>query len=204
MQILIKTLAGKSITLDVDRLDSIASLKAKIEHEEGIAPDLQRLSFAGRQLADERTLADYNILDEYSLRLVIHRDIMMELGHHNNDPTYLRHNNNGDDQPGQSEIVHKGMQIFVKTLDGKSITLDVDPLHSIASLKTKIEHEKDIPTDRQCLIFGGSQLEDIRTLDDYNIQNESSLHLVIHVDMVELVHHNSDSTCCCAPCRWPW
>ena len=74
-----------------------------------------------------------------------------------------------------------GMQVFVKTLTGKTISVDVEPDESVESLKAKISEKEGVPVDQQRIIFGGKQLDALKSLSDYDIDDDSTLHLVLRL-----------------------
>jgi len=78
-------------------------------------------------------------------------------------------------------FVRGGMQLFVKTLTGKTVSIEVEEGESIEDVKAKISEKEGIPPEQQRLIFGGQQLQDSKTLDDYDVGDDSTLHLVLRL-----------------------
>lgn len=149
MQLFVKTLTGKTVSIEVEEGESIEDVKAKIAEKEGIPPEQQRLIFGGQQLQDSKTLDDYDVGDDATLHLVLR--------------------------------LRGGMQLFVKTLTGKTVSIEVEEGESIEDVKAKIAEKEGIPPEQQRLIFGGQQLQDSKTLDDYDVGDDATLHLVLRL-----------------------
>ena len=149
MQIFVKIMARKTITLRVESNDTVEDVKDKIHEKEGIPLNQQRLYYASRKLEDGYILDDYDIEKEATLHLVLKPD--------------------------------PKMRIFVKTLTGKTITLDVNPNDLVETVKAKIQKKVGMYSRRHILIYAGKQLQDGLTLLDYNIKNESILFLLMRL-----------------------
>ncbi|GKV30178.1 hypothetical protein SLEP1_g39023 [Rubroshorea leprosula] len=148
-QISIITQTGKRIGLEVEASDTIGLVKTKIQENENITPNQQRLIYNGQQLEDSRTLEDYKIDEDSIVHLI----------------------------SSQHSQITGSVQIHIKTLTGKNISLNLEPSDTINDVKGMIHARESIPVDQQDIWMGRKVLENDRTLADYNIGNNCRLYL---------------------------
>ncbi|KAJ3426080.1 hypothetical protein M0812_28528 [Anaeramoeba flamelloides] len=145
----ISTYSGKSLCIPYEKTNAVKDVKEKIFQKIKIPLEAQRLSYQGKDLQNELTLFDYGITNQSIVDITL----------------FLK--------------LKGGMKIFIVTLSGETIELSVAPNMTIETIKRKIQFKTEIPYEEQKLIFAGKMVSDNYKLSDYNIQDNSSLQLVV-------------------------
>ncbi len=149
----------KLISIEVQSSDTIENIKSVIADKSNMHVETFYLAHSGKLLANDKTMEDYGISSNNIIDL--HMSII----------------GGGTETEGGNG----SRQVFIKTLQGKTLTLDVKPEDSIGEIKQRIFEKEGIPVDQQRLVFNGKQLEDAQSVNDYNIADGSSVHLVLRL-----------------------
>jgi len=170
LQLLVSIYTGpfkrtKTCDIKSDATESVESVKQKIQAKEGIPAERQRLMFGSKTMENGKTMADYDIKCESEHDTVNLHLVLTGLGGG-------LVNDNTD-----SELV----QVLIKSLSGTTLTLDVHSHDSIQSVKQKIQAKAGIPYQFQRLIYGGTQLDNLRTLSYYHIDQDDMLYMLLDV-----------------------
>ena len=170
-QLFIRSLTGKTVTLNIGASESVESVKSLIEASEGIPPSQQKLTIGGREQLREGKLSDYRVQSGETLDLSLHL------------------------YGGGS------MELCIRTTTGITIQVQADSGNTVLELKEKICAQRGYPVEEQKLIFVGKLLEDQTKLADYNIQGATTLHLVVGQPAgkkklrITVIFHTEDEVC---------
>ena len=156
LHLLVRMRSGKELSLEEPANQTVESVKSEVHRREGIPVSEQQLFFGGSELDNGRTLNSYEVKDGSVLDLI---------------PFVV----------ASPATTPTGMLLFVKTLTGKTLTVNIDPLDTIRDLKNKIKEKEGLPISQQCLVAAGKQLDNNLPVSTCNIQNQSVLHLVLRV-----------------------
>jgi len=231
IQVFVKSLTGKTVALHVDINDTVDDVKSRVEEEEGISSDQQRLIFQGKRLDDGRTLSEHSISDNSILHLLLYLRGGMKIFVRILDPDVRNEGNERvvtlevlqtdtvanikagisdktaiptinqelifassqmDDQRAlcdygirsESTVIlrFKGyVQLFIKALNGKTTIVKVPYGSKVKHIKEEIKQKEGIAVEEQRLIYGAVQLDDDERLHDKNVQNNSTIHLVVRL-----------------------
>lgn len=171
LEITVEFRNGKKLQLEEPSNRTVSSLKQIIFQKEGVATEHQVLFHKGKELDDYRKLIDCNIQSGDTLDIDIMEPVtnIINKSTSKTRSTVYEHN-----RP-------RGLLLFVKTLTGKTITLNVAVSDTVGDLKRKINEKDGIPINQQCLIAAGKPLADTDDVHTIGVQNHSVLHLVLRV-----------------------